>query len=163
MQRPDSVLPKGCNANNELTSQTKISNADINDNELTIAKTNTLTTRLFTLDTEMDAVETLKANILSPTFTGTVGGISKAMVGLGNVDNTNDVDKPISYLQGINNTVQASLINLKANIQSPTFTGTVGGISKAMVGLGNVDNTTDDAKPVSAATQLLLNTRSLQF
>jgi hypothetical protein len=39
---------------------------------------------------------------------------------------------------------------------SPTFTGTVGGITKSMVGLGNVDNTTDALKPVSGATQTAL-------
>lgn len=39
----------------------------------------------------------------------------------------------------------------KAPIASPTFTGTVSGITKAMVGLGNVDNTSDASKPVSTA------------
>ena len=48
-------------------------------------------------------------------------------------------------------------INLKANIESPTFTGTVSGITKAMVGLGNVDNTADIDKPVSTATQAALD------
>lgn len=48
-------------------------------------------------------------------------------------------------------------LNLKANIASPTFTGTVGGIDKSMVGLGNVDNTSDANKPVSTATQTALN------
>lgn len=41
----------------------------------------------------------------------------------------------------------------KANIDSPTFTGNVSGISKAMVGLGSVDNTSDVNKPVSSAVQ----------
>lgn len=41
----------------------------------------------------------LKAPLASPTFTGTVGGITKAMVGLGNVDNTSDADKPVSTAQ----------------------------------------------------------------
>lgn len=40
---------------------------------------------------------------------------------------------------------------LKAPLASPTFTGTVGGITKSMVGLGNADNTSDAAKPVSTA------------
>ena len=44
-----------------------------------------------------------------------------------------------------------------APIASPTFTGTVGGITKSMVGLGNVDNTTDANKPVSTATQTALD------
>jgi hypothetical protein len=46
-----------------------------------------------------------------------------------------------------------------APIASPTFTGTVGGITKSMVGLGNVDNTSDANKPVSTATQTALNAK----
>jgi len=48
-------------------------------------------------------------------------------------------------------------LGLKAPIASPTFTGTVAGIDKTMVGLANVDNTTDALKPVSTATQTALN------
>jgi hypothetical protein len=62
--------------------------------------------------------DNLKANIDSPTFTGTVAGITKTMVGLGNVDNTADTAKPVS-------TAQQTALDLKANIASPTFTGTV--------------------------------------
>lgn len=76
--------------------------------------------------------------------------LDKAGVGLGNVDNTSDADKPVS-------TAQQTALNLKANLASPTFTGTVSGISKAMVGLSNVDNTADSAKPVSSAQQTALN------
>jgi hypothetical protein len=46
---------------------------------------------------------------------------------------------------------------LKAPIASPTFTGTVAGIDKTMVGLTNVDNTSDANKPVSTATQTVLD------
>lgn len=95
----------------------------------------------------------LKAPLASPTFTGTVSGITKAMVGLGNVDNTSDASKPVS-------TAQQTALNLKANLASPTFTGTVGGITKSMVGLANVDNTTDLSKPISTATQNALNLKS---
>jgi hypothetical protein len=45
----------------------------------------------------------------------------------------------------------------KAPLASPTFTGTVSGITKAMVGLGNVDNTSDANKPISTATQTALD------
>lgn len=86
-----------------------------------------------------------KAN---PTFTGTVSGVTKAHVGLSNVTNTSDANKPVS-------TAQQTALNLKANLASPTFTGTVGGITKAMVGLGNVDNTSDANKPVSTAQKAL--------
>jgi hypothetical protein len=88
-----------------------------------------------------------KAPLASPTFTGTVSGITAAMVGLGNVNNTSDASKPISTL------TQAAL-DLKAPLASPTFTGTVSGITKTMVGLGSVDNTADVAKAVLSATKL---------
>ena len=64
------------------------------------------------------------------------------MVGLNNVDNTGDLDKPIS-------TAIQTALSLLAPISNPTFTGTVSGIDKTMVGLHNVDNTTDLNKPVS--------------
>jgi hypothetical protein len=58
-----------------------------------------------------------KAPIESPTFTGTVAGITKSMVGLGNVDNTTDAGKPVS-------TATQTALDLKANLAGPTFTGT---------------------------------------
>jgi len=104
----------------------------------------------------------LKAPIASPTFTGTVGGITKSMVGLGNVDNTADTDKPVSGPQqtALNLKADTSALALKAPIASPTFTGTVGGITKSMVGLGNVDNTSDANKPVSTAQQTALDLKA---
>jgi len=48
-------------------------------------------------------------------------------------------------------TTIASSMSSKAPIASPTFTGTVSGVTKSMVGLGSVDNTADTAKPVSTA------------
>lgn len=60
--------------------------------------------------------------------------VTKTQVGLSNVDNTSDVNKPVS-------TLQQTALNLKANVDSPTFTGTVSGITKAMVGLSAVPNT----------------------
>lgn len=97
--------------------------------------------------------EALLAPKASPTFTGTVSGITKSMVGLGNVDNTADTGKPVS-------TAQQTALDLKANIASPTFTGTVGGITKSMVGLGSVDNTSDTGKPVSTAQQTALDLKA---
>jgi hypothetical protein len=46
--------------------------------------------------TEIDNSLGLKANLANPTFTGTVSGITKAMVGLDSVDNTSDASKPDS-------------------------------------------------------------------
>lgn len=56
-------------------------------------------------------------------------------------------------------TTTATALAAKAPINNPTFTGTVGGITKAMVGLSAVDNTSDAAKPVSTAQQNALNQR----
>ena len=107
------------------------------------------------LDGVTSAVQTQlndKAPIASPTFTGTVSGITASMVGLGNVDNTSDADKPVS-------TATQSALDLKAPLANPTFTGTVSGVTKAHVGLGDVDNTSDASKPVSTATQTALDAK----
>jgi len=105
----------------------------------------------------------LKAAISSPTFTGIVSGINGTMVGLANVNNTSDANKPVSSatLTALDLKANASDVStslaLKAPILSPTFTGTVSGITATMVGLGNVNNTTDANKPISTATQTALN------
>lgn len=66
-----------------------------------------------------------KAPIANPTFTGTVSGITKSMVGLGNVDNTSDLNKPISTAtQTELSSIQTSL-NSKAPLASPSFTGNI--------------------------------------
>jgi hypothetical protein len=101
------------------------------------------------IQTQIDA----KANIASPTFTGTVAGITKSMVGLANVDNTSDANKPVS-------SATQTALDLKAPLANPTFTGTVSGITKSMVGLGSVDNTSDASKPISTATQTALDLKA---
>ncbi|QED11527.1 hydrolase [Arthrobacter phage Qui] len=82
--------------------------------------------------------------------------LNAAAVGLANVNNTADSAKPVS-------TAQQTALDLKANLASPTFTGTPTlpagtlGLTKSTVGLANVDNTADTAKPVSTAQQTALN------
>lgn len=49
-------------------------------------------------------------------FFGGVTGVTKAMVGLGSVDNTSDAAKPVS-------TAQQTALDLKAPLASPAFTG----------------------------------------
>jgi hypothetical protein len=63
-----------------------------------------------------------------------------------------DTFDPVSPIASVQ-----ALLDLKAPIASPTFTGTVSGITKTMVGLGNADNTSDANKPVSTATQTALD------
>lgn len=66
-----------------------------------------------------DALEDY-APLESPAFTGTVTGITKSMVGLGNVDNTSDIDKPVS-------TAQAEAIQeVRDDLAADTGAGLVG-------------------------------------
>lgn len=65
--------------------------------------------------------------------------LTKAMVGLGNVDNTADVDKPVSnavnqLVNSTKNTIDNYTVNGKKISSNPT-------LGKADVGLSNVDNT----------------------
>jgi hypothetical protein len=93
--------------------------ADITASSATIG--NVSNTELQYLDGVTSSIQTqldAKAPTASPTFTGTVSGITKSMVGLGNVDNTSDANKPVS-------TATQTALDLKANLASPTFTGTV--------------------------------------
>jgi len=77
---------------------------------------NNLLNTSYSTKSTIDASLNLKANIESPTFTGTVGGITKSMVGLADVDNTSDANKPVS-------SATQTALNLKANLANPTFTG----------------------------------------
>ena len=239
----------------------------------------TLTNNLAAEVSRATAAEALKAPLASPTFTGTVSGITQTMVGLSNVDNTSDANKPVSTATQTALDLKENLANkstdintdaasttkypsvklikdyvdssvssgapdatnsLKGKIQlagdltgnadepriasgsvtsakildgtiatidiadaaityakiqnvaagkvlgnftgsgsagvveeiattgtgdvvraiSPTFTGTVSGITKAMVGLDEVDNTSDADKPVSTATQTALDLKA---
>lgn len=82
--------------------------------------------------------------------------LDKVDVGLSNVDNTSDSNKPVSTTQ------QAAL-----DAKVPT-SRTVAGkplsadvtLAKGDVGLGNVDNTSDANKPVSTATTTQLNLKA---
>jgi uncharacterized protein (TIGR02145 family) len=76
------------------------------------------------------------------TFTGTVNGITSAMVGLGNVDNTSDANKTIS-------TATQTALNLRAPLSSPSFTGnvTVGGSSSSASALLEASSTTQGFLP----------------
>ena len=72
------------------------------------------------------------ATLADPTFTGNVAGITKTMVGLGSVDDTTDLGKPIS------NATQTAL-DLKAPLANATFTGTI--VLPATTSIANVTST----------------------
>lgn len=83
--------------------------------------------------------------------------LDKGDIGLGNVDNTSDANKPVSTATqtALNEKADVAGVTaalaLKAPLASPAFTGTPTGITRSHVGLGNVDNTSDANKPVSTA------------
>ena len=92
----------------------------------------------------------LKANIASPTFTGTVSGITKSMVGLANVDNTTDANKPVS-------TAMQTALDLKAPLDSPTFTGT---ITAGVITIPNTDGTSGQVLSTDGSGTLSWSTPS---
>ena len=79
--------------------------------------------------------------------------VTKAQIGLSNVDNTSDVNKPISTATqtALNNKVDKT-----TTVNGHALSGNVT-VTKDDVGLGNVDNTSDANKPVSTAQQAAIN------
>jgi hypothetical protein len=73
-------------------------------------------------------------------------GVTKAQVGLRDVDNTSDMSKPVSAAQA------AAIADAKkAATDHAANTSNPHKVTKAQVGLGNVNNTSDANKPVSVA------------
>lgn len=109
---------------------------------------------------------------------GTGGTATKESIGLGNVDNTSDINKPVSTaVQVALNTKQNSLgftpynasnpqgfitaSDVNASVVVKSVAGKTGIITlvKADVGLNLVDNTSDLSKPISTAVQTQLDTK----
>jgi hypothetical protein len=78
---------------------------------------------------------------------GPGGASTPAELGLGNVDNTSDVNKPVSTAQS---TALALKVDKTITVNGHALDADVA-VTKADVGLGNVDNTADADKPVSIA------------
>ena len=60
------------------------------------------------------------------------GAVTKTMVGLANAENTSDANKPVS-------TATQTALDLKANLEAPTFTGTV--VLPSTTSIGDVSST----------------------
>lgn len=115
------------------------------------------------IQTQLDGKEpTIAATTSADYYRGdkTFQTLNKAAVGLSNVDNTSDANKPISTA------TQTALNGKEATITATTsadyYRGdkTFATLNKTAVGLGNVDNTSDANKPVSTATQTALDTKT---
>ncbi len=88
--------------------------------------------------------------------------VTASQVGLGNVDDTADLDKPVSSAQqAAINVAAAAAAAAQADIDTHTAdTDNPHAVNAADIGLGNVDNTSDAAKPISDATQIALNLKA---
>ena len=102
--------------------------------------------------------------------------INKSDVGLGNVDNTSDLNKPVSTAtQAAIDAVDKTDVGLgnadnTSDLNKPISNATQAALdgksdtshthTKSDIGLGNVDNTSDADKPISTATQTALDNKS---
>ena len=107
------------------------------------------------------STQTLTNKTLTSPAVTTPTGIVKGDVGLANVDNTSDVNKPVSTAQATADGVVQAFAIQRANHTGTQAVGTITGLAtvatsglKADVGLGNVDNTSDATKNSAAATLL---------
>ena len=82
----------------------------------------------------------LKAPLSNPTFTGTVSGITKSMVGLSSVDDTSDLNKPVSTLtqSALNLKANQTDVDLKAPLSSPSFSGNVDFTNATVTGINSL-------------------------
>ncbi len=128
----------------------------------------------------MDSALLIKANTIFPTFIGTVTTPNLSVTNDTTVNNDATINGNL-YVIGTGKCITAKKIqaapssNLAlsgivvldstlsalsgASLGNTTFTGTVDGLTKSMVQLSNVDNTSDLSKPVSTATQTALNNK----
>ncbi|MEY4383542.1 MAG: hypothetical protein RI995_1084, partial [Bacteroidota bacterium] len=120
--------------------------------------------QISTLNTSIGTAKenAISAGTAGQYFTGTKtwATLDKAAVGLGNVDNTSDANKPIST--ATQTALNAKEGTITAGTAGQYFTGTKtwATLDKAAVGLGNVENTSDANKPISTATQTALDAKA---
>jgi hypothetical protein len=158
------MIADGTIVNADINASAAIDKTKISGTAVTVADTGTVTSTMLAdatiVDGDISATAaiaqskisglsdsfTAKADVAGPTFTGTVTiptlavtttatGITKTMVGLGNVDNTADASKPVS-------TAQQTALDLKANLSGATFTGAIAGTSLTLSGDLTVNGTT---------------------
>ena len=90
---------------------------DLTENVHGIADTSLLATKSYADTAEADAI-TAAGTAADTKISTAVAALTKSSIGLANVDNTSDANKPVS-------TATQTALNLKANLANPTFTGTV--------------------------------------
>jgi hypothetical protein len=175
------------NISNIQSTVNSINNRVLNvDNQLVVIENKVDSTNLTTQELEAQVrantnnIEINKTNISAHIDDKTnPHDVTKAQVGLSNVDNTSDSNKPVSTAQ--QTAIDTSLSTSKAYTDTKieelrnTINNNTGGgtsdshisntnnphkVTKAQVGLGNVDNTSDLNKPVSTAQQEAISASS---
>ena len=133
------------------------------------------TTKKITVENAVKNHPDVAANTTHRSQTDNPHAVTKAQVGLGNADNTADIDKPVSTAQAAAD-VQA-ITDHKAEIDPhpqyetsaeaqakvdahANLTNNPHAVTKAQVGLAEVDDTSDADKPVSIATQAALDDKA---
>jgi hypothetical protein len=111
------------------------------------------------LDLATQAEIDLKSPLASPTFTGTVAGVTATHVGLSNVDNTTDALKPVS-------TATSTALALKSTIASPVFTTSIkvtGGSAPGSPSAGMIyyDSTSNGLKVYNGTSWNTLTNRAI--
>ena len=101
------------------------------------------------LDNAVPDTRTVNGHALTSNVT-----VTKGDVGLGNVDNTSDANKPVSTAQ---QTALDGKVPVTREINGHPLSANVT-VTKSDVGLGNVDNTSDANKPISDAVAAKLGT-----
>ncbi len=117
------------------------------------------------LSNRINSKEPANSNIQSHiSSTSNPHSVTKAQIGLGNVDNTSDVNKPVSTAQSTaiglkvtSNTAITGDTKTKITYDSKGLIVSGADINKNDIGLDQVNNTSDANKPVSTATQTALN------
>lgn len=136
---------QGTTISNGVVNATTINSTNGNITNLTSNSINTLQAEILALQTQIINAASLIANpqtwygvqnfMNMINFYGGVSGLLKSDVGLSNVDNTTDINKPVS-------TATQTALNLKSNISAPSFTGTVSSTGLLSIsGSGILSNT----------------------
>ena len=109
------------------TGLTSVSWGDITGKPATFAPS--AHTHVIADTTGLQAALDAKAPLASPTFTGTVSGVTAAMVGLGSVDNVADASKPVSTAQAAADAVVQAYAIQRANHTGTQAVGTITGLA----------------------------------
>ncbi len=109
-----------------------------------IADTALLATKAYADQAESDAIDA--AAVASENYTdAAIQALTKSSVGLGNVDNTSDANKPVS-------TATQTALDAKASLSGATFTGAVSGTSLTLSGNLTVNGTTTTVNTTNFTT-----------